>query len=62
MIQDRFIGTYITSVKHKLEELKQDVITANFDDMYQVGKLQGCAAGLKLALELLEAAYEDLDK
>lgn len=61
MTYDRFIGSYITSIKQQIETLKTDLARAVVGSMYQVGQLQGRIAGLEESLQLLENAYEEQD-
>jgi len=58
---DKFIGSYISSVKSEIQKLKNDLATTRFKDMYQLGDLQGRILGLESSLELLEAVYADQD-
>lgn len=61
MNHDKFIGSYISSVKSEIQKLKNDLATTRFKDMYQLGDLQGRVLGLESSLELLEAVYADQD-
>lgn len=62
MISDKFLGLYLNGLKNKVEQLKTDLADANFDNLYDVGKLQGQVAGIEIAIALLHAAYEEQDK
>lgn len=61
MNHDKFIGSYVSSVKSEIQKLKNDLATTRFKDMYQLGDLQGRILGLESSLELLEAVYADQD-
>lgn len=61
MNHDKFIGSYVSSVKSEIQKLKNDLATTRFKDMYQLGDLQGRVLGLESSLELLEAVYADQD-
>lgn len=61
MNHDKFIGSYVSSVKSEIQQLKNDLATTRFKDMYQLGDLQGRILGLESSLELLEAIYADQD-
>ena len=41
--------------------LQVDISKANFSSLYDVGRVQGQAAGLDKAIQLLEALYEEQD-
>lgn len=61
MNRDKFIGSYVSSVKSEIQKLKNDLATTRFKDMYQLGDLQGRVLGLESSLELLEAVYAEQD-
>lgn len=61
MNHDKFIGSYVSSVKSEIQRLKNDLATTRFKDMYQLGDLQGRVLGLESSLELLEAVYAEQD-
>ena len=61
MNHDKFIGSYVSSVKSEIQKLKNDLATTRFKDMYQLGDLQGRILGLESSLELLEAVYAEQD-
>ena len=61
MNRDKFIGSYVSSVKSEIQKLKNDLATTRFKDMYQLGDLQGRVLGLESSLELLEVVYADQD-
>lgn len=61
MNHDKFIGSYVSSVKSEIQKLKNDLATTRFKDMYQLGDLQGRVLGLESSLELLEAVYAEQD-
>ena len=62
MTHDAFVGQFVTLVRGELANIKEDLVSARFEDMYQLGKLQGVASGLQKALNLLEEAYRDQDE
>lgn len=62
MNHDKFIGSYVSSVRHAVENLKTDMLNARFEDLYQVGRMQGAATGLQMALDLLEELYQEQDQ
>ena len=62
MTHDKFIGSYISAVKHAIDALKTDMLNANFQDLYQVGRMQGAATGLQMALDVLEELYAEEDQ
>ena len=61
MNHDQFIGSYVNELRKELHDLKDQLIGTSFVDMYQLGKLQGMAAGLQGALDLIEAIYREQD-
>ena len=61
MNYDKFIGLYISSVKQKVQTLKEDLASARLSDLYQAGLIQGEIRGLESALSTLEAIYADQD-
>ena len=62
MITDKFLGLYLNGLKNKLEQLKTDLADANFESLYEVGKLQGQVAGVEIAIAQLHTAYEEQDR
>lgn len=62
MTLDSFLSSYVTALNSDLAGLKNDILEANFSDMYQVGKLQGQAVGIKKALDLLQEVYREQDE
>lgn len=62
MNHDKFIGSYVSTVKKAIDDLKIDMLNANFEDLYQVGRMQGVATGLQLALDTLEELYREQDQ
>lgn len=61
MNYDKFICLYISSVKQKVQTLKEDLASARLSDLYQAGLIQGEIRGLESALNTLEAIYADQD-
>lgn len=61
MTHDKFINSYISSVKDEIQKLKDDMSRAVFTDLYSVGKIQGRIDGLKSSLQILEEAYAEQD-
>lgn len=53
-MHDQFFSNFLKSLYDELRQLSEDILTANLDNPYQAGKLQGKAAGIKFAIESLE--------
>lgn len=53
-MHDQFFSNYLKSLQDELKTLAEEVLTANLEQPYQAGKLQGKAAGVKFAIEVLE--------
>lgn len=62
MTHDKFIQSYISSLRREIDQLKDDLSAAVFTDLYGVGNLQGRIAGLEVSLRLLHEAYEEQDR
>lgn len=62
MTLDSFLSSYVTSLNNDLTRLKGDILDAHFSDLYQVGRLQGQAAGIRQALDLLQEVYREQDE
>lgn len=62
MIQDQVFSNYIASLNRKIQDLQIDISKSKFEDLYQVGILQGHVAGLEQARELLLQAIDQENK
>ena len=61
MNHDRFIGSYIQSLKEEIAKMKSDMASSNFNSLYDVGRVQGMVAGMQLSLEIIDALYKEQD-
>ena len=61
MNHDRFIGSYIQSLKEEIAKMKSDMASSNFNSLYDVGRVQGMVAGVELSLQVIAALYEEQD-
>ena len=61
MNHDRFIGSYIQSLKEEIAKMKSDMASSNFNSLYDVGRVQGMIAGVELSLQVIAALYEEQD-
>jgi len=58
---DAYFSAYISALNAEMDKLKDDLLLANFTDLYHVGLLQGRAAGLAQSFEMISQVYQDLD-
>ena len=61
MIKDKFIGEYLKRLIDEKHRIQVDLSNANFNSLYDVGRMQGQVAGLDKSIELLETLYEEQD-
>ena len=61
MIKDQFLAAYSKKLDEVVEGFKEDLLSLNAENLYQLGKIQGSANGLKMAKAILEAMFEEQD-
>ena len=62
MNHDRFIGSYIQSLKEEVAKMKSALASNNFDSLYDVGRVQGMIAGVELSLQVIDVLYAEQDQ
>lgn len=62
MSVDRVTSEWITRVRSRVSDLKDDLARMDGPDLYAFGKLQGRIRGLTESLNILEDLIEEEDK
>lgn len=62
MIQDAVLSQCVQNIHSRIKEKMQGLAANRFEQLYEVGRLQGQVDGLKEALDCLSNALEEYDK
>jgi len=61
MIQDAVISQCIQKIRNRIQDKMRGLAATRFEQLYEVGRLQGQVDGLQEALDCLSNTLEELD-